>query len=159
MSKVSKLEKSRAKWSFFCAHVSRLESLVFLWRRHVYGGSCNTSPFRRFPSRFSCRFAWQAWHCVTSQPVLYRVESSFVWLAKTMHSTLYTTLYTPHSTLHTLHSTLHHTLHSTLYTLHTPHSSLYTLHSTLHTLYTSIYTFHYTLHTLHFTLHTPQFTL
>ena len=31
--------KSRTKCSFFCAHVFRLESLVFLWRRRVYGGS------------------------------------------------------------------------------------------------------------------------
>ena len=60
---------SRTKCSFCCAHVSRLESMVFLWRRRVYGGSCKTSPFRRFPSRLSCRFAWQAWHFVTFQPV------------------------------------------------------------------------------------------
>jgi len=66
---------SRTKCSFCCAHLSRLESLVFQWRRRVYGGSCKTSPFRRFPSRLSCRFAWQAWHFVTFQPVLYRVES------------------------------------------------------------------------------------
>ena len=51
--------------SFFCPHVSRLESLVFLWLRRVYEGSCKTSPFRRFPSRF----AWQAWHFVTFQLV------------------------------------------------------------------------------------------
>ena len=38
--------------------MSRLESLVFLWLRRVYGGNCETSPFRRFPSRLSCRFAW-----------------------------------------------------------------------------------------------------
>ena len=31
--------KSRTKCSFFCIHVSCLESLVFLWRRRVYGGS------------------------------------------------------------------------------------------------------------------------
>ena len=31
------------KRSFCCAHVSRLESLVFLWRRRIYGGSCKTS--------------------------------------------------------------------------------------------------------------------
>ena len=31
--------KSRTKCSFWCSHVSRLESLVFLWRRRVYGGS------------------------------------------------------------------------------------------------------------------------
>ena len=66
--------KSRMKCSFCCSHVSRLESLVFLWPRRVYGGSCKTSPFWRFPSRLSCRFAWQAWHFMTFQPVLYRVE-------------------------------------------------------------------------------------
>ena len=31
--------KSSTKCSFWCSHVSRLESLVFLWRRRVYGGS------------------------------------------------------------------------------------------------------------------------
>ena len=31
--------KSRTKCSFFCTHVSCLQSLVFLWRRRVYGGS------------------------------------------------------------------------------------------------------------------------
>ena len=61
--------KSRTKCSFFCAHVSRLESLVFLWRRCVYGGSWKTCPFRMFPSRLSWCFAWQAWHFVTFQPV------------------------------------------------------------------------------------------
>ena len=40
-----------------------------LWLRRVYGGSRKTSPFRRFPCRLSCRFAWQAWHFVTFQPV------------------------------------------------------------------------------------------
>ena len=30
---------SRTKCWFFCIHVSCLESLVFLWRRRVYGGS------------------------------------------------------------------------------------------------------------------------
>ena len=69
MLKMSKLEKSRTKCWFCCAHVSRLESLVFLWRRRVYGGSCKTSSFRRFPSMLSCRFAWQAWHFATFQPV------------------------------------------------------------------------------------------
>ena len=60
---------SRAKCSFWCSHVSRLESLVFLWLRRVYGGSCKTFTFWRFPSRLSCRFAWQAWHFVTFQLV------------------------------------------------------------------------------------------
>ena len=31
--------KSRTKCSFWCSHASRLESLVFLWRRNVYRGS------------------------------------------------------------------------------------------------------------------------
>ena len=91
-------EVSHKMLDFFCAHVYRLESLVFLWARRVYGGSCKTSPFQRFPSRLSCRYAWQAWHFVTFQ--LY---------------TLHSTLYTPHSTLYTLHNSLH--------TL-TPHSTL-----------------------------------
>ena len=60
--------KSRTKCLFFCIHVSCLESLVFLWRRRVYGGSWKTCPFRMFPSRSSCCFAWQAWHFVTFQP-------------------------------------------------------------------------------------------
>ena len=83
-SKVSNCEnwrKSRTKCSLCCSHVSRLaspclvSSLWFSFRRRVYGGSCKNSPFWRFPSRLSCRFAWQAWHFVTFQPVLYRVES------------------------------------------------------------------------------------
>ena len=37
--------------------------------RRVYGGSRKTSPFRRFPRKLSCRFAWQAWHFMTFQPV------------------------------------------------------------------------------------------
>ena len=61
--------KSRTKCWFFCIHVSCLESLVFLWRRRVYGGSWKTSPIRMCPRRLSCRFAWQAWHFVTFQPV------------------------------------------------------------------------------------------
>ena len=43
--------KSRTKCEFFCIHVSCLESLVFLWRRRVYGGSWKTCPFRMFPSK------------------------------------------------------------------------------------------------------------
>ena len=136
---------------FSAAHVSRLESLVFLWPRRVYGVSCKTSPFRRFPSRLSCRFTLHTPH----------------FTLHTLHFTLYTlhsTLSTPHSTLYTVHFTLHtHTLHFTLYTLHstllTPHFTLHTLHSTLHTLHSTLYTPYSTLHTLHFTLHTLHFTL
>ena len=70
VSQMSKLEEvSYTKCWFFCIHVSCLESLVFLRRRRVYTGSWKTSPIRMCPSRLSCRFAWQAWHFVTFQPV------------------------------------------------------------------------------------------
>ena len=61
--------KSRTKCWFLSMHVSCLESLLFLWRRRVYGGSWKTCPFRMFPSRLSCCFAWQTWHFLTFQPV------------------------------------------------------------------------------------------
>ena len=64
-----KCRKSRTKCCFFCIHVSCLESLVFLWRRRVYGGSWKTCPFRMFPGRLCCCFAWQTWHFLTFQPV------------------------------------------------------------------------------------------
>ena len=35
------------KCSFFCTYESRFESLVVLWRRRVYGGSCKMSPFAK----------------------------------------------------------------------------------------------------------------
>ena len=108
--------KSRTKCSFFCAHVSRLESLVFLWRRRVYGGRSTLYTLHSTLHNLHFRL-------LTPHSTLY-----------TLHSTLYTphsTLYTPHSTLYTPHST-HYTLHSTLYTLH---STLHTLHFTLHTLH------------------------
>ena len=157
--------KPRTKCWFCCSHVSRLESLVFLWRRRVYGGSGKTSLFRRLPSRLSCRFSWQAWHFVTW---FIPCRKFFYVAGSTMHSTLYTLhfrLHTLHSTLYTLHSTLH-TLHFTLCTphstLYTPHFTLCTLHSSLHTLPFTLYTLHSTLHTLHFThstLHTLHSTL
>ena len=80
--------KSRTKCLFFCTHVSRLESLVFLWRRRVYGGSS----------------------------ALHTLHFTLHTLHFTLH-TLHFALYTPHSSPETLHSTLH-TLHSTLYTFH-----------------------------------------
>ena len=57
--------KSRTKCSFFCTHVSRLESPVFLWRRRVYGGS-------------------SALHTLHS--TIYTLDSTLY----TLHSTLYT---------------------------------------------------------------------
>ena len=135
------------------------------------------------PSRLSCRFAWQAWHFVTFQPVWSHVENikiggslarnvrfgaptclvSSLWfscgVAVSMGEAPHSTLYTLHSTLHNLHFKLH-TLHFTLHTLHfalyTPHSSPETLHSTLHTLH---YTLHFPLLAPHSTLYTPHSTL
>ena len=68
-TKFQNWRKSRRKCWFFCTHVSCRKCLVFLWRRRVYGGSWKTCPFRMFPSRLSCRFAWQTWHFLTFQPV------------------------------------------------------------------------------------------
>ena len=68
--------KSRTKC---CMHVSCVESLVFLWRRRVYGGSWKTSPIRMCPSRLSCRFAWQAWHFVTIPTCLITCRTYQAW--------------------------------------------------------------------------------
>ena len=68
-AKCQNWRKSRTKCSFWCSHASRLESLVFLWLRRVYGKPQNLSFSKVFTSRLSCRFAWQAWHFVAFQPV------------------------------------------------------------------------------------------
>ena len=85
--------QSRTKCSFCCAHVSRLETLDFLWRRCVYGGSCKTFPFRRFPSRLSCRFAWQRRSTLWHSNLFYTVSKVLLcgWrnnALHTVHSTL-----------------------------------------------------------------------
>ena len=152
---------SRTKCLFFCIHVSRLESLVFLWLRRVYGGSRKTTLYTLHVYTLHTPYSTLD----TPHSTLYTPHSTlytFHFPLSTPHSTLYTphsTLYTytPHSTLHTLHSTLL-TLHSTLHTPHstlsTPHSTLYTLHSTLHTLHSTLYTLHSTRFTPHSTLQT-----
>ena len=63
VSKCENSRTSRTTCSLWCSHVSRLESLVFLWFRRVYGGSRKTSPFKCFHA--GCH----AWHFVTFQPV------------------------------------------------------------------------------------------
>ena len=132
-----------------------------------------TSPFRRFPSRLSCRFAWQPWHFVTFQPVWFiryrkcqnwrksRTKCSFFCAHVSRLESLpcfpvaspclWGKLRTPHSTLYTPHCALHN-LRFRLLTPHFTHSTLPTPHFTRHTPY-------FTLHTLHFTLHTPHSTL
>ena len=126
--------KSHTKCSFWCSHVSRLESLVCPWLRLVYGGSCalHTLPFTLHTPLYTPHFTFCTLHFPTRHLRLY-----------TPHSTLHSTLSTPHSSLYTLHSTPHsYTPHSTLYTTHsllyTPHFTLHTFHSTLHTLHSSL---------------------
>ena len=184
--KVSKWRKSRTKCSFCCSHVSPLESLVFLWPRRVYGGSCKPSPFRMFPSRLSCRFAWQARHFVTFQSVLYRVESvkiggslarnarfaaptclvSSRWfscgLAVSMGEAANPLLFECfqagcHVVLSGRRGALWHS--NLFFALHTPHSTLPTPHFTLHTLHFTLHTLHFILYTLHSTLYTLHFAL
>ena len=175
--------KSRTKCWFFCIHVSCLESLVFLWRRCVYGGSWKTCPFRMFHA--GCRVVLRGrrgtlWHSnlfdnvwkiskleevshemlvflhprVSSRVSGFPVASPCLWgKLRTPHSTLYT----PHSAIYTLDSTLdlHFILYTLHFTLHTPHTTLYTLPSTLYILQSA----HSTHHTLHFPLHTLHSTL
>ena len=163
--------KSRTKCSFCCTHVSRLESLVFLWRRRVYGGSSalHSLHFTLHTLHFALPLLTPHSTLYTPHSTLYTPHSTLYTLHSSLHTlhskllTLHSTLHTPHFPLHTPHFTLH-TLHSSLHTLHfhftlyTPHSTLYTLHFTLYTPHSTLYTLHFTLHTPHSTLYTPHFT-
>ena len=153
--------------------MSRLESLVFLWRRRVYGGSCKTYPFRRFPSRLSCRFARQARHFVTfqvSKVVVWQVQCSFAsfsqdelqfsWQGQHFGDLCrHFAWQAQHFSRVALHSHIDSTLHTHPFTLHTPRITFHTLHFTLHILHFTLYTPHFKLHTLNSTLYTPHFTL
>ena len=64
-AKCQNWRKSRTKCSFWCSHASRLESLVFLWLRRVYGKPQNLSFSKVFTSRLSCRLRGRrgtSWH-------------------------------------------------------------------------------------------------
>ena len=142
-----------------------LESLVFLWPHRVNGGKCKTSPFRRFSSKLSCRFAWQARHFVTFQPVLITCRKSFcvagAILLRRFHKM--SCSFPGRSNILEISvvilrgkrspSDVSHCL------LYTPHSTPHPLHSTPHTLHSAPYTPHSTLYTPHSTLYTPHFTL
>ena len=180
--------ESRTKCSCCSAHVFRLESLVFLWHRRVYGGSCNIFPFSKVSKEVVMSFCVAGVAlcdiptcCIPCHKFLCEAGATMRSTLYTLHCTLHTvhfTLHTLHSTLYNPHSTLHHTLHFThsslhtlYFTLHTPHFTLhtphfplplltlYTLHSTLHNLHFRLLTPHSTLYTPHFTLCTPHFTL
>ena len=166
-SKMSKLEEVSHEMLVFSAPACLVSSLVFLWPRRVYGGSCKTSPFSKVSKQVVMSFC-VAGVVLCDIPTCCIPRRKFFCVAgATMHSTLYT----PHSTLHTPpHATLYtlHTPHSALYTprssLYTPHSTLHTPHTTPHTLtlyipHSTIYTLDSSLHTQHFTLHTLHSTL
>ena len=71
-----KMEKSRTKCSFWCSHVSRLESLVFPWLRRVYGGSCKRCQNWR-KSRTKCSF-WCS-HVSRLESLVFPVASPCLW--------------------------------------------------------------------------------
>jgi hypothetical protein len=183
VSTVSKVgEVSHEMLLLLCPRVSSRVS-GFLWPRHVYGGSCKTFPFRRFPSRLSsfcvagaalrdipiCLMTCRNWFCVAGSKLLLRFHkmsctsrgrrsileiSVIIYVASAALQTCRIAC----STLHTLYSTLY-TSHSTLYSaFHTLHFTLHTLHSTLYTLHSTLDTSHPTLHTLHSTLYIPHST-
>ena len=159
----------------------------FLWPRHVYGGSCKTFPFRRFPSRLSsfcvagaalrdipiCLMTCRNWFCVAGSKLLLRFHkmsctsrgrrsileiSVIIYVASAALQTCRIAC----SRLHTPCSTLpapHSTIHTPHLTLYTFYSTLHTLHFTLYTLHSTLYTLHFTLLTSHSTIHTPHFTL
>ena len=171
--------KSRTKCSFFCAHVSRLESLV-LWLRRVYGGSCTSFPFRFFSTvkigrslarnaRFSaptCLVSSLWFSCglavsmgeVTKSLLFKGFQAGRNFVLRGRRGTLWHSnlFYTVSKVLCVAGATKQYTRHFTLYTLH---STLYTLHFTLHTPHSSLYIPHSALYTLHFPLHTPHSTL
>ena len=69
-----KIRGSLARNARFDAPTCLVSSLWFSCGLAV---SMGEAPFRRFPSRLSCRFAWQAWHFVTFRRVLYMCRKSF----------------------------------------------------------------------------------
>ena len=167
--------------------MSSLDSLAFFCRRRVYGGSCQTSPFRRFPSSLSCRFALQAWQVLMFSRVCKSVcgrrntfasfsEDELQFLLQVQH---FGDLNHPPSSFCVAGAALQRCVFFTniivravssgdnvqnpWQTWHvvtcadTPHST--PLLSTLHTSQSALYTPHTTLHTPHFTLYTPHSTL
>ena len=182
-TKCENWRRSRTKCSFFCTHVSRLESLVFLWE------AAKPLLFEGFQA--GCHVVLRGRRGTLWRSNLFDNVSKMSKLEKVSHEMLvflhprvssrvsgfpvaspclWGKLRTPHSTLHNLHFRLHTlhfnytpnftlcTLHSSLltwdFTLHTPHFTLHTPHSTLYTLHSTFHTLYSTLLTLHSTLYT-----
>ena len=163
--------------------MSRLKSLVFLWPRRVYGGSCKTLAFegvkascnvglrgRRGTSWDShvsanCKTCRKSF-CVAGAILLHRFQKmrcSFVagaalWRPPSSFCVASAALQTCRIACSTLH-----TLHSTLYNPHSIHSihSIHFIHSinSIHSIHSTLHTLHSTLYTLHSTLYTLHSTL
>ena len=171
--------KSRTKCSFFCIHVSRLESLDSCGVAVSMGKAPHSSLHTLHSTLYTPHSTLHTPHSTLYTPTLFTFYTPHSTLPQTRLSTPHSTLYTLPSTLHTLHFTLcTHTPHFTLHTPHftLPHSTLtlrtlhyYTLlnssllppHSTLHIphSHSTLYTFHSPLHTPHSTRCTPHSTL
>ena len=63
------------KCSFCCSHVSRLESPGFPVASPCLWGKLQNIAFSKVSKQVDMSFASQAWHFVTFQLVLYRVEN------------------------------------------------------------------------------------
>ena len=169
----------------WCCNMSRLESMVFLWPRRVFGGSCKTFPFRRCQVSKSCSFAWQAWRFLTFLCVTFCVASAlllrcfqklivhFSWQAQhfcvagAALSTWRVGVFCQSQCQGCVkwwqraNCTVDVECSDVRWhcTLHALHSTLHTLHFTLCTLHSTLYTPHSTLHKLHSTLYTLHSTL
>ena len=180
--------KSRTKCSFWCSHFSRLGSLVFLWPRRVYRGSCKTSPFQRFPTvkiggglARNARFAaptclvsslWFSCGLAVSIDEAAKLllfegfqAGCHVFLASMALCDIPTCLITCRACQNwrglarNSRFSAPTCLVSTLWFFSGGSFTLYTLHFTIYTLDSSLHTLHFTLHTLHFALYTPHSTL
>ena len=180
--------KFRTKCSFWCSHFSRLGSLVFLWPRRVYRGSCKTSPFQRFPTvkiggglARNARFAaptclvsslWFSCGLAVSIDEAAKLllfegfqAGCHVFLASMALCDIPTCLITCRACQNwrglarNSRFSAPTCLVSTLWFFSGGSFTLYTLRSTIYTLDSSLHTLHFTLHTLHFALYTPHSTL
>ena len=173
---------SRTKCSFCCAHVSRLESLIFLWRRRVYGEAAKPSNLFDNVSKvskcvkigeFSQEMLVLLRSRVSSRVSSFPVASPCLWgklqnlsFSKVSKQVVMSfcvpgvalcaipTCFILCRNFFCLAGFTLYTPHSTLHTPHFTHSTLYTLHSTLYTLHFTLYTLHSTLYILRSTLHT-----
>ena len=105
--------------------------------------------FRRFPSRLSCRFAWQAWHC-DIPTCLITCRKSFCVAGAIFLRRFHKMSCSFRGRRSTLKTSIA-ILRGRRSTSDVSHCVLYTSHSTLYTPHSALYTSHFTFHTPHFT--------